>query len=205
MIFPMSSRPFVTLGALALVSVLLACTDDASERAGTSEATVTTEDSSGRPITDEELAKITSHPEFADMREIVADQGGEIDLSSGLVYTYVDGVSGTETRFGVSSLDRSVQPDLVFQDTDSERAFFYSVAQAEPLATRAQSRLVGGQANLFGCGGWSGWALTGTHCGAHFWCFGQAQRGTYSTFTRSRQCKNGIQVQNHTNFVGCGC
>lgn len=202
---PMSSRSFVTLGAIALASVLLACTDAASERAGTSEATVTTADPRGRPVTDEELVKITSHPEFADMREIIAERGGAIDLASGLVYTYVDGVSGTETRFGVSSLDRGVQPDLVFQDMDGERAFFYSVAQAEPLAARAQSRLVGGQANLFGCGGWSGWAFTGTHCAAHFWCFGQSQRGTYSTFTRSRQCKNGIQVQNNTNFVGCGC
>jgi hypothetical protein len=213
MILPLSARLLAALGALVCAATLVACTDDADEPTATRTAAATAADPKGRPITDDEIARIVGQPGFEDNRETVAEQGGEIDLAGGLVYTYADGLSGTETRFAVSTLnsDAPALDDLVFQQVGREPSFFYFAAEGaagEPqLAAGPSTEQSTGAdtSGLFGCGPWSSWTSTGTHCGNHFWCFGQSQRGTYATFTRSRQCRRGIQVANRTNFVGCGC
>jgi hypothetical protein len=222
-----SARLLVTLGALAVTSALAGCTDAAPEpgvlgepgeaalvapaagaagAAGAKAAAATDGDATGRPVTDAELARIVSQPGFAETRELIAEQGGEIALSDGLVYTYANGVAGTETRFSVSTADgQAPADDLVFQQADRE-AYFYFLAQTtdtgtEPIAQSTDAQTSG----IFGCGAWSSWAFVGTYCGNHFWCFGKNQKGTYAKYTRTRQCRNGIQQANRTNFVGCGC
>ncbi len=207
MTIQMPSRFVVTCGALALAAVFGACTDDAPEATGTSAAAATAADPTGRPVTDAELARITSQPTFAETRELIAEEGGEIDLAGGLVYTYTNGVAGTETRFSVSAAEgQAPANDLVFQQADRDAYFYFLSQTANVAAEPTSSQGTGAQTSgLFGCGSWSSWAFVGTYCGNHFWCFGKAQKGTYAKFTRTRQCRNGIHQANRTDFVGCGC
>jgi hypothetical protein len=209
----MYARRTLLLAALAATTALAACTDDAP-RTAAARATATTTgataaDPAGRPITDEEIARITSRDDFVDASDIIAEQGGEIDLAGGLVYSY-DTLRGTESRFTVARRDGDPSvplDDLVFQDIDQTPALFYFLSLAAGADPKAAASHGDGAttAGLFGCGSWSSWSFTGTYCGNHFWCFGKAQKGTYATFQRSRQCKHGIQVSNRTDFVGCGC
>jgi hypothetical protein len=55
-------------------------------------------------------------------------------------------------------------------------------------------------------GPWTDWvSVSGDYCAPRFWCFGQAQLGTFRDQERKRQCRNGVQRQTKTYFVKCGC
>jgi hypothetical protein len=203
------SRAALAALTLGTVGALVAGCTDAQEVVAERTAAVT--DPRGRPVTDEDLARITGQPDFADQKEIFDEQGGAIELSRGLVYTYGDNeITGTETRFPVTTRDGGALPDLVHQDTDAGGAFFYTLAQAEPTENRSSQAPAGGSSGgqtngLFGCGSWSSWSFNGMSCEPHFWCFGTSQFGTYAKFSRWRQCKKGIQLATRRDFVGCGC
>jgi hypothetical protein len=203
-----SSSAALAALTLGTVGALLAGCIEAPQATAERAAAVT--DPNGRPVTGEELARITSQLDFADQKEMFEEQGGAIELSRGLVYTYGDNeITGTEARFPVTNRNGAALPDLVYQDTDAAGAFFYTVAQGEPAENRSSRTAggsTGGQTNgLFGCGSWSSWSFNGTSCDPHFWCFGQSQRGTYAKFSRWRQCRRGIQLATRRDFVGCGC
>jgi hypothetical protein len=183
------------LAALIIHAAASGCADP-QEPTSASRAAVT--DPRGRAITSEELARITSQPAYADQQEMFDEQRGTIGLARGLVYTY-DGseVSGTESRFPVTTRDGTALPDLVYQDTDVGGEFFYLIGAAAPAASPG-ARSDG----LFGCGAWTSWTYVGTSCEPHFWCFGH---GTYKRYKRTRECRKGTQEANRRDFVSCGC
>lgn len=194
-------RLHATLAVLTLSTAAPGCADS-PDTTGTQRAAVS--DPRGQPITSEQLARITGRPEFADQQEMFEEQRGTIALAQGLVYTY-DGaeVTGTESRFPVTSRDGAALPDLVFQDTDVGGAFFYLIAPDEPARSRGTQAPGGARTDgLFGCGPWTSWTFVGTSCEPHFWCFGH---GTYNRYKRTRECRKGTQEANRRDFVRCGC
>jgi hypothetical protein len=183
-----------------------------------------------RPLTDDESQEAQSD---VVLQQALREVGTRIDAQQGLVYFSREGVYGFEISFpaadptdgsGISeviyqqledslptiSFVRSTQalcedmqpttPTVASDDTTSVEPESITVAAARQRSLAEMQALFG-----LGCGSWSSWTFTGTHCGPRFWCFGQSQQGTYATFQRHRFCKSGMQVANRTDFVGCGC
>lgn len=222
-----SSQALLGLTLIA-VSTLAACTaegvEDVNERTDTQPVTKAAAEPTGRPVTQEEIAMITRSPVFAAAQEIVTEDGQQVDLARGLVYTNADvgsSTPGTETRFSVSVASggaASAYPDLVFQQIDRNPDNCYFIDPNTPPdkptvagAITDDGADIGGDKTTnsicwFGPP-WSSWTFVSQTCGFRLLCIFHQFKARFRTETRTRNCTlpKRIMTETRTVFAGCGC
>lgn len=213
----MSSRPVISILAIAALQAVFACaadpeparTADPPEDIAVAALPATNAEEGQHPITDEERREVTSDPGFAEAMAVLSDEGNVIDLGKGM--TSVDDLNPKtiEIQFqptyrdGVASREYA---EVVYQRIDGGKPRFYFVALgADPDDS---DRGLSPAPASSGCGPWSNWITSSTFCGYRWLCGRRNDReGIFKDQYRSRYCTSpgAYEFRTRLKFDHCGC
>lgn len=162
------------------------------------------------PVPQAVLSAITGAEAFRAATEVLEADGYRVDLGSATMLS-VAGQPGYEVRVTATACRGCrlkfllVKPSFV---SAAEPPIVYFVEPEPERKVPGPQGAKGAEAlGWFGCGSWSSWQMVGsTYCGTSIVCpFSAGFQATFADFTRSRQCRNGIQVQTKKVRIHCGC